>query len=124
MERSCSLWEADTVRAPTSSDNVVPGSTISTDGQSSYGELHHRYVHGVVAHTDKEYVRGIHHTNTVEGHCSHFERAIAGTHVNISGKHLWKYAAEFNYCRNYRASHTMMFNHLVAAFSLPVPAES
>jgi transposase len=105
-------------------ENVLPGSTVSTDGHRSYNDLGRTYVHGVVDHTVKEYVRGIHHTNTIEGHWSHFKRAIAGTHVHISGKHLWKYAAEFNYRRNYRASHTMMFNRLVVAFSLPVPTES
>jgi len=42
----------------------------------------------------------------------------------VSQKHLWKYIAEFTYRRNYRLSHTMMFNRLVAAFALPSLAET
>ena len=59
------------------------------------------------------------HTNTIEGHWGHFKRAVRGTHVHISAKHMWKYVAEFTYRRNYRHSHQFMFDRLVAAFALP-----
>jgi transposase-like protein len=100
-------------------ENVIPGTTVSTDGHRAYQHLGMTYDHGVVKHDDKVYVLGIHHTNTIEGHWSHFKRAIKGTHVSISPKHLWKYCAEFNYRRNYRASHAFMFARLVSAFALP-----
>jgi transposase len=100
-------------------ENVTPNSVVTTDGHLSYGDLRLTYQHGVVNHAQGEYVRGIHHTNTIEGHWSHFKRAIKGTHVHVSGKHLWKYCAEFNYRRNYRQSHTVMFDRLVSAFALP-----
>lgn len=100
-------------------ENVVPETTVTTDGHTSYQNLGRTYAHGVVKHSEGEYVHGIHHTNTIEGHWSHFKRAISGTHVHISAKHLWKYCAEFNYRRNYRHSHADMFNRLVFAFSLP-----
>jgi hypothetical protein len=38
-------------------------------------------------------------------HWSHFKRAVKGTHVHISGKHMWKYVAEFSYRRNMRHTH-------------------
>ncbi len=72
-----------------------------------------------VNHDAKEYVRGIHHTNSIEGHWSLLKRAIKGTHVHISSKHAWKYIAEFSYRRNMRHSHWSMFNLLVHAFALP-----
>lgn len=98
-------------------ENVAPGTAITTDGHLSYGDLRCSYPnHVAVNHAQGEYVRGVHHTNTIEGHWSHFKRAIKGTHVHISGKHLWKYAA---YRRNYRFSHAGMFSRLVAAFALP-----
>lgn len=100
-------------------ENVTPGSVVTTDGHLSYGDLGLSFRHTAINHSAGEYVRGIHHTNTIEGHWSHFKRAIKGTHVHISGKHLWKYAAEFSYRRNYRGSHTAMFNRLVSAFALP-----
>lgn len=102
-------------------ENVEPGTTISTDEMPTYNDLGRGgyYEHGKTNHKREEYVRGIHHTNTIEGHWGHFKRAVRGTHVSISGKHMWKYVNEFSYRRNFRNSHTEMFNRLVAAFSQP-----
>lgn len=104
--------------------NVESGAMVSTDEWFGYSKLtDHGYVHETVNHHDKEYVRGIHHTNTIEGHWSLFKRAVSGTHVHISSKHMWKYVAEFSYRRNYRSDHQLMFNRLVTSFSLPRLAE-
>jgi len=105
-------------------ENVKPGSTISTDELRSYNRLGDAYIHGRVNHKQEEYVRGVHHTNTLEGHWGHFKRAIRGTHVSVSPQHLWKYVAEFSYRRNYRHSHVAMFNLLMAAFSMPRLADA
>jgi len=100
--------------------HVRRGTTVSTDEHGGYNDLHLLGLeHGTVKHSAKEYVNGIHHTNTIEGHWSHFKRAVRGTHIHISGKHMWKYVAEFTYRRNFRHSHALMFNRLVAAFALP-----
>jgi transposase len=99
--------------------NVEWGSTVSTDKHRSYSDLGMTYVHGAVEHDAKEYVRDIHHTNTLEGHWSLFKRAVRGTHVHISAKHSWKYVAEFSYRRNFRHSHMAMIDRLVASFALP-----
>jgi len=100
-------------------ENVEKGSTISTDELLAYRDLHHDYVHGTVKHSAKEYVRDIHHVNTLESHWSLFQRAVKGTHVHISAKHAWKYISEFSYRRNMRHSHAAMFNLLIHAFALP-----
>jgi transposase-like protein len=100
-------------------ENVIPGTIISTDMHGAYKNLDRAFNHGAVDHKADEWVRDIHHTNTIEGHWSHFKRAVKGTHVHISKKHAWKYIAEFNYRRNYRHSHSLMFNLLVHSFSLP-----
>jgi predicted RNA-binding Zn-ribbon protein involved in translation (DUF1610 family)/transposase-like protein len=105
-------------------ENVVPNTTVTTDGHTSYQNLGLTYDHFAVKHSEHEYVVGDRHTNTIEGHWSHFKRAIKGTHVHISSKHLWKYCAEFNYRRNFRQSHTLMFDRLVSAFALPRLQES
>jgi transposase-like protein len=105
-------------------ENVVPGSTVSTDEHRSYRDLKKTYEHGTVIHSAKEYVRGIHHVNSLESHWSLFKRAVKGTHVHISSKHAWKYVSEFSYRRNMRHSHWAMFNLLVHAFSLPRLRES
>lgn len=105
--------------------NVKAGTTISTDEWFGYNSLTAKgYAHGTVNHKSEEYVRGIHHTNTIDGHWSQLKRSIRGTHVSISEKHMWKYVAEFSYRRNYRHSHEEMFSHLVASFSRPRLAET
>jgi transposase len=85
----------------------------------AYANLSDTYEHGAIDHKADEWVRGVHHTNTIEGHWSQFKRSVKGTHVHISKKHAWKYVCEFNFRRNYRASHWRMFNLLVEAFELP-----
>jgi transposase len=105
--------------------NVQRGSIVSTDEHPSYGKLSEApYVHGTVNHRHKEYVRGIHHTNTLEGHWSRLKASIRGTHVHVSSKHLWKCVCEFSYRFNMRHSHRAMFDRLVDAFSLPHLQES
>jgi len=105
-------------------ENVVEGSTISTDSWRGYSDLRRRYTHGTVNHSAKQYVAGIHHVNTLESHWSLFQRAVKGTHVHISAKHAWKYISEFSYRRNMRHSHSGMFNLLVQAFALQRVRES
>lgn len=100
-------------------ENVPYGTTISCDESSAYDALGRDYHLGRVNHKAEEWVRGEHHTNTIEGHWSHFKRSIAGTHTSVSGKHMWKYVSEFSYRRNHRHSPSLMFARLVAAFSLP-----
>jgi transposase len=104
---------------PIIGENIVPGTTISTDEHVSYTDLYRDFNHGTVNHGRKEYVSGIHHVNTLESHWSHFKRSVKGTHIHISGKHMWKYVAEFSYRRNMRHSHWAMFDLLVRAFGLP-----
>jgi transposase len=105
--------------------NVHYGSTITTDESSIYNAVPRTwYEHGRVDHSKEEYVRGKHHTNTIEGHWSRLKCSIKGTHVHVSSKHLWKYVSEFSFRRNFRASHEGMFNRLVACFALPRLAET
>jgi transposase len=105
--------------------NVEPGTQISSDDNLSYRGLQHLgYAHESVNHSKMEWVRGAIHTNTIEGHWGQFRRAVKGTHVHISKKHLWKYVSEFSYRRNMRFSHAAMFNQLVVSLSLPRLAET
>ena len=84
--------------------NVAPGSTISTDEWRAYGMLAHSpYTHGAVNHKAERMCAERHnhvHTNSIEGHWSQLKRAIRGTHIHVSAKHLWKYVSEFTYRRN------------------------
>ncbi len=76
--------------------NVQRGSVISTDELKSYARLYEApFRHGSVNHSRGEYVRGIHHVNSLEGYWSQLKRSIRRTHVHVSRKHLWKYVSEF-----------------------------
>lgn len=90
--------------------NVKKGSTVSTDELKSYAKLaRHGYVHGAVNHGAEEWVKDIHHTQSIEGFWSIIKRSIHGTHVHVSRKHLAKYLAEFEFRWNLRDDPTSMF---------------
>ncbi len=57
----------------------------------------------MVNHTRGEYVRGKHHTNTVEGYFSILKRGIIGTYHHVGVQHLQRYVEEFDFRYNNRA---------------------
>lgn len=96
---------------------VAQGSRISSDEQQAYNDLKHLgYDHQTVNHSEKEYVRGDVHTNTLEGVWSHIKRSIRGTHIGVSAKHLPKYLGEFEFRYNLRHAPELMFARLMASF--------
>jgi transposase len=81
---------------PIIEDGIEKGSTVYSDELKSYDGLAAKgYTHEAVNHGRGEYVRGACHTNTIEGYWSRLKNSIRGTHVHVSGKHLQKYAGEF-----------------------------
>lgn len=97
--------------------HVTKGSTVSTDSLWSYRNLPKLgYKHGFVKHTLREYVKGIHHTNSIEGFWSRLKNSINGTHVHVSKKHLAKYLGEFEFRFNMRANPSLMFDRLLKSF--------
>ena len=96
---------------------VIKGSIVSTDEAPIYKYLTKAgYLHTTVCHEDGEYVRGITHTNTIEGFWSRLKNSIRGTHVHVSKKHLPKYLGEFEYRYNMRKSPKWMFERLLGSF--------
>lgn len=105
--------------------NVARGTMISTDEHGAYRDLAGiGFNHGTVNHAKEEWVVGITHTNSIEGHWGQLKRSIKGTHIHVSHKHLWKYVSEFSYRRNNRGSHYGMFKKLVVSLSQPRLAET
>lgn len=105
--------------------NVERGSMVSTDEHGAYRDLAGiGFNHGTVNHAKEQYVDGITHTNSLEGHWGQLKRSIKGTHIQVSSKHLWKYVGEFSYRRNNRSSPYMMFRKLVYSTALPRLAET
>ena len=98
-------------------ENIEQGTMISSDEMHTYKSLPRLgYQHGAVMHNIKQYVKGVHHTNTLENFWSRLKNSIRGTHIHVSRKHLPKYLAEFEYRYNMRSNPSLMFEKLLKAF--------
>ena len=102
---------------PIIEDNIAKGSTVSSDELTTYKALGRKgYAHGTVEHGAEEWVRGIHHVNSIEGFWSQIKRSIRGTHVHVSKQHMSKYLGEFEYRYNMRGNPEFMFSRLLLSF--------
>ena len=82
--------------------NVEANSAIITDDSRIYNRLKREYPHESVNHSQYEYVRGIIHTNTIEGFWGQMKRSIDGTYHCVSPKYLQHYVNEFVFRYNLR----------------------
>jgi transposase-like protein len=90
---------------PIMRENARRESNLMTDEARHYMEVGREYAsHGAVHHAAKEYVRGVTHTNTVEGFYSIFKRGMKGVYQHCAEKHLHRYLAEFDFRYNTRVS--------------------
>lgn len=98
-------------------ENVTKGSTVHTDEYRPYNGLDKMgYAHERCNHGTKQYAVNGSHVNTLEGFWSRLKSSINGTHVHVSGKHLEKYASEFEYRFNSRNHPEMMLPELLGTF--------
>ena len=90
---------------------VKPGSRIFTDEYIGYKSLTaSEYVHGVVFHSEKKFVDGEAHTNSIEGFWSQLKRSIFGIYHFVSAKYLQSYVNESVFRYNTRKwSESMRF---------------
>lgn len=111
--------KGETVK-PIIAANIEVGSIIHTDEMGGYKGLDKMgFKHETTNHNKGEYVRGNSHVNTIEGFWSRLQSSINGTHIHVSGKHLSKYAAEFEYRFNSRNRASEMFPELISSFVPP-----
>ena len=75
---------------------------LMTDEYKIYDTAGELLPHSTVNHGEKEYVKGIAHTNTIEGFWSMLKRAFHGTHHHYSRKYTPLYLAEACYKWNNR----------------------
>jgi transposase len=94
---------------------VLPGSMIFTDDWTGYTGLdaHGRYRHRRINHTQKLYVDGPVHTQTIEGFFGHFKTDLRGTHHAVSAKWLSAYLNEWVWKWNHRNDDAAMFRQLL-----------
>lgn len=85
-------------------ERVLPASTIYTDELRSYDGLGFAggYHHHRIPHSERVYVSGDVHTNTMEGFWSLVKRGIDGVYHSVSRKHLQGYLNEYAWRYNQR----------------------
>ena len=83
--------------------HVSPKAKLMTDGHSVYPNIAKGFAgHEAVNHQTDEFVRGMAHTNTVEGTFSLLKRGIIGTYHQVGVQHLGRYCDEFDFRYNRR----------------------
>ena len=91
-------------------EHVIPASIVYTDEMSSYNPLRGKgYRHDQINHSEKVYVSGDVHTNTIEGFWSLVKRGISGVYHSVSAKHLQGYLNEYAWRYNHRDDGRAMF---------------
>ncbi|MGH8746710.1 MAG: IS1595 family transposase [Burkholderiales bacterium] len=84
---------------------IAKESHVITDSAARYNVIRREQPfakYEQVNHSAKEYVRGIAHTNTVEGYFSILKRGLIGTYHHVSSAHLHRYTNEFDFRYNQR----------------------
>ena len=100
-------------------DHIKKGSEVHTDEHKGYGPLDctDDYERMAVNHAEEEYVgEDGETTNSIEGFFSQLKRAISGTHISVSRKHLGKYAKECEFRFNRRQNPESMLPDLISRF--------
>ncbi len=96
-------------------ERVLPGSVIFTDELRQYDAIGtmRGYVHHRIRHSERVYVSGDIHTNTVEGFWSLVKRGIGGVYHAVSKKHLQGYLNEYVWRYNERHNPRAKFSTLL-----------
>lgn len=89
---------------------VMPESTVFTDDFSGYDRLSkHGYTHHRIKHSEKVYVMGNIHTNTVEGFWGLFKNGVRGVYHSVGKRYLQTYLNEYSFRFNRRFDVQPMF---------------
>lgn len=95
--------------------NVQHGANLYTDESAAYNRASSEgYTHATVTHWDHEYVRGIVHTNSIEGFWGNFKTGMRGSYKHCGVHYLQSYLNEFSFRYNRRKSEVPMFQHFMA----------
>ena len=95
-------------------ERVMPRSTIYTDEWKPYKRVGGMgYFHERIHHSEKVYVSGDVHTNSIEGFWSLVKRGINGVYNVVSAKHLQEYLNEYAWRYNHRQDGRAQFETLL-----------
>jgi transposase-like protein len=92
---------------------ILPKSTVFTDDYQCYDGVsritERGYTHKRINHSEKVYVMGDIHTNTVEGFWSLVKRGISGVYHQVGSHYLQSYLNEYTFRYNRRFDFQPMF---------------
>lgn len=89
---------------------VLPESMIYTDDWGGYSPLSKTHKkHRRINHSERVYVHGDIHTNSIEGFFGLLKNGIRGVYHSVSAKHLQSYLDEYSFRFNRRNDTTPMF---------------
>lgn len=95
---------------------VLPASMVFTDDWTGYIPLRDsHFTHRRIRHSQRIYVSGDVHTQTVEGFFGHFKTDLRGTHHSVSKRWLHAYLNEWVWKWNHRDDDEAMFRQLLAS---------
>jgi transposase-like protein len=97
---------------------IMPSSVIFTDDFVSYDGLQNLgYTHRRIRHSERVYISGDVHTNTIEGFWSTVKRGIGGVYHNVSAKYLQTYLNEYCFRYNRRHQGNLLFKRILEQVS-------
>jgi len=103
--------KAETVY-PIIREHVLPESVVFTDDYCVYDRLTEStpYTHRRIRHSEKVYVMGDVHTQTIEGFWSLVKRGLTGVYHNVGKHYLQTYLDEYSFRYNRRHKGNLIFN--------------
>lgn len=95
---------------------VLRGSTVYTDDWGGYAPLSRspHYEHRSINHSQRIYVSGTAHTQTIDGFFGLFKTGVRGAYHSVSKKWLQGYLNEYVRRYNHREDPVAMFRLLLA----------
>lgn len=93
-------------------EHILPNTTVFTDEYQPYDGTSHMkngYTHKRIKHSEKIYVVGDIHTNTVEGFWSLLKGGIRGVYHSVGKSYLQSYLDEYTFRYNRRNDNKPMF---------------
>jgi len=94
-------------------EHVLPSNLVFTDDYSVYdglGGTQYNYYHRRIRHSEKVYVAGDVHTQTIEGFWSLVKNGIKGVYHSVGRHYLQTYLNEYSFRYNRRFDTTPMFH--------------
>lgn len=99
-------------------ERIMPESTVFTDDWVGYADFAQAgYTHKRINHSEKIYVAGDIHTQTIDGLWALIKRGIGGVYHQVSKKYLQSYLNEYTFRYNRRDQGNLIFTSILKKVS-------